>query len=1153
MIISNPSLTLNFLGGDIPSGGSTSQVINNQHIINHSISFVYQLLNGLKSASNQASLQISKDCPSTEDIIGTDGDIEAVLKDGDTILFTGFVSTSFTWTVAQSGEKALNITLEDRSTRLFPKPFITSGSHLFNCTADSAIRSVCAAAGLTVSSSAISISSQVIKLVESSTTCRDILTQMLYELGYAYYCDNLGELRFFEINCTSVSGLPILDKTKLYVKGGTAISLSKQIRQYRAVRLSFVIYDYKNNFLVYRNTTGQSESYPYCNLELEAGEHFDGLEVYTAQQWAEETADQFREDALVEACNAASDTTVGSSKIISVSDVQYIANRGSDITAEITAEGGPYLKITAQNTGASTQAITRLDAYGTILYEKSTEVLRTGSEGNLTNALYSEELSYIHSRALATRHANLVNQYQKYSNSKYTFYTTEDYALGSLINLQENEHTGLDVNVLITGKGMVSGSNLIKYTAVGISVFDLNKDLYHQSTNTPGTNIKGSSAEIQYALGDSLTEPPVEEMCWNDEPMYWEDDQMFWRIADFTAEVPELVDGFYIWMRVRVADGEWQYSRLTGEQGAAAEVFDFYFSSGVFVQNRRLGTSQTILITTDIQSLSVTPTWSCYIDGVLNNSLFDNASNPTCLVIPYKNSYSTIRVVMSATGQTSVEHSLSFVDETEFPGGKYLGELTALPATPWTEYISGDYFIVKTAFTDDEDSYLVGVPYTYDGTSWHNQLDLSLATSMSKAVDCLGGVLKSDIAVPSTAAIWAWFKNLVAMNAVVQNFFARNATVGDGTGLANSGFRFRAQAYDSTGAKLTSPIFDVMYGANTVFKVSPSSGNVFLGQPDLVNNLDANGEPTQPSTGFMYRASDGYIVSKNGNVQIDDDGKILGNFTKVLSYLPFGFEDSLDASFAMECDIYIPGATDTIKSIKLSARGLAYRAYSKATDSAGSTETESNEEIWSAISKVNAEVTLEKTRLWGSSTDSVSLSIPSGVESNGAHEHSLSGPSWGSYSTGGAYAGGDYHAHSLSTEMVKTKADSNGAHSHGLSTSNQSHAHYLPAGLVTGVSVAVDKNGFVHTHKVDISHSHNLSFGIYESTTPADVVLYVDNGSGYVQVASLGSGSTLASDLDITQYISGTGWKKIKFTSSRLGRIRAQVIAELLINTTQSS
>lgn len=494
MTISDPSLVLTFMGGDLPAGHSAVQTVGSEHIINNSIAFTFQLLNGLRSSSNLVALQLSRDCAAIGDIIATDGDIKAVLMDGTAALFTGYLSTSFSWRVAQSGEQALAVTIEDTSVRRLSGPFISSGEHLFDCEASEALEALSEASGVAISSAAVAITDHITRVVDSTMSCAEIMDQLLYELGYVYYCDNLGELRWFRIDVDSIEDIPVLDRTRLHVVNGSAIELSKKIRTYRAVRISYTELASADSYLVYRNTTGQDSVHPFCNLVLQPGEHFDGLEIYTAEEWAEETADQFREDALVEACNAESETSiVGSGRIVSVSNVRMLASKGSSVAASIAAAGGPWLKISAVNNGASEASIERLDAYASILYEKAEGVIRTGSAGSSTDTLYSEELSYIHTRELATRHANLVNQYHHYCNSQYTFYSDEDITLGSLARLNDNEHSGLSVAVMVIGKS-VSYGHVNRYVAIGITVFNLDAKAYHRNTETAGADTRGTSS-----------------------------------------------------------------------------------------------------------------------------------------------------------------------------------------------------------------------------------------------------------------------------------------------------------------------------------------------------------------------------------------------------------------------------------------------------------------------------------------------------------------------------------------------------------------------------------------------------------------------------------------------------------------------------------
>lgn len=482
-IIHSPSLTLTFLGGDLEAGHSLVQTIGEQHIARRSITFHQQLLSGLKSSSNQVDLLLDRDCPAIEDIIATEGDVKAVLKDGTATLFTGYLSTSYSWTVSHAGKQALAVTLEDTGTHLLGKAFIEGGRHLFNCTASEAIASICRRAGIIVSPSCLPLADQVTRSVDGSATCRDLLDQLVYELGCVYFFDQLGQLRLFRIDCSSTEALPVLDKDDLVVVGGKAITLSKKIRQYKSARVSFTRLGTALDYLVYRNTTGRGEGHPYCFLELQAGRHFDGTEFYSPAEWEESQADTFRIPALIEACNAESEILlVGSNRIIAVSNVrtEFTAESGH-VTATVTEAGGPYLKVEAHNGGSLSHHITRLDAYADIIYVRDTNIVRTADsiyEGENSDNLLSEELLFVHERTLAQAHANLLGQYHRHAGSQYTFFSAVDLKCGTLVRLIDDAFSGLNVSALVTARTFTDESAVYRYEAVGISAFDLSAPAY---------------------------------------------------------------------------------------------------------------------------------------------------------------------------------------------------------------------------------------------------------------------------------------------------------------------------------------------------------------------------------------------------------------------------------------------------------------------------------------------------------------------------------------------------------------------------------------------------------------------------------------------------------------------------------------------------
>ena len=580
MRVNNPVLVLTFLGNDLTSGHSTTQTIDNSWIVNHSIVPSLQLLNGLKSSSDQFGLTLFRKCPSVEDIIATEGNIRAQLYDGESIIFTGFVSTSYSWTVTDHGESALAITIESVGTRLFSKPFIEYGYHFFDTSASTVVYEIINPLGLQIKpGDERKLLQPVRKEVEAGKTCRELLDSLFYGCNAVYTFNAQGQLCVEQITA-STAGARVIDSEHLYRLNGKAISLSKSLRTYKGARLRYSETSNASDYLVYRNTTSQDSEHPYCNLKLGAGEWFDGAEIYTAQEWSEATADQFREPTLISAVNASSESSiVGSGKIIAISNAHQLVVCDSGITCQIESVGGKWFKITAHNTTNSDKYITRMDLYADIIYEKSQGVIRTQIQGSEDGkSLLEEEMTWIHDKDNAQRHGNLLAQYHRNCGANYTFYSELDLDLGSVIKLKDDVYSGLEVYVLIYAAKGTSDGDLTEYKAVGISTFDLDEPTYHGTTQPAHQSgaqgpagEPGATAEIQYAIGSSIINPPVDEMLWGGVEMLWGGETMLWQQGLWTDEVPDMERGKYIWMRTRTGDSPWQYTRLTGSTSWDAE------------------------------------------------------------------------------------------------------------------------------------------------------------------------------------------------------------------------------------------------------------------------------------------------------------------------------------------------------------------------------------------------------------------------------------------------------------------------------------------------------------------------------------------------------------------------------------------------------
>lgn len=408
--------------------------------------------------------------------------------------------------------------------------------------------------------------------------------------------------------------------------------------------------------------------------------------------------------------------------------------------------------------------------------------------------------------------------------------------------------------IQIDAQAVTRRSRSFRVTALMVSGFESVFNGKHETTvpSTPVEVRRAVDSAVTYASSTSGTVVPS---VWSD--------------------ARTIVPGKYLWTRTvtTFSDGTESTSYTVTYNGTEAKVFSFSLDRQTYQRNMRLsGNQSAIAITQDIQGYTgLVLSWSCYVDGTLDNSLLDSPSAPTCLNIPYRNAYSKVKVTMSASGGSLVcEREISVVDVTQDGNGMYLGELSALPTTPSVGdmYIEGDYFLASSDFTGtDSQAYTGGVPYEYDGSSWHNVLDLSQAANTDKALQALGGVMRSGSAVPSTASMWGWFANLVAQNAVVRSLFAQAINIMTG-GYIRGGERYLD---DNTGTMATNAWDKAgfWFGADGRLMAnlqSDANNNTFVGT-DVAN---ANASVGSYNTAMGYGALHSNASGGDYNVALGD-------------------------------------------------------------------------------------------------------------------------------------------------------------------------------------------------------------------------------------------------------------------------------------------
>ncbi len=217
------------------------------------------------------------------------------------------------------------------------------------------------------------------------------------------------------------------------------------------------------------------------------------------------------------------------------------------------------------------------------------------------------------------------------------------------------------------------------------------------------------------------------------------------------------------------------------------------------------------------------------------------------------------------------------------------------------------------------------------------------------------------------------------------------------------------------------------------------------------------------------------------------------------------YEDNCDADNPTVIKFYLPEETARINKMLLSFETLAFRAYSKGNEA-------------KEVEVITSEA--DEQKLLTSDVGSWSLSdaqyLPGDfMNTNGDHDHYYS-DSWTDGSTSGY-----------------TSTD--GDHVHSMYSVSHDHELTIPA----------------HDHDVTIpSHTHEIIYGIYNGPTPTAVSIEVDGNP-------VPGSATSGTDIDLVPYLSKDGegrinrgtWHEIAITPNNLGRIRANVVIQLFVQS----
>lgn len=638
-------------------------LITYEDLINYSYIKSENLLNGLNSSSNLTKIQILKTCPSIEEILETEYDLKAVLFDleqsSSTPVFTGYISREFNWNVTTSGGQALEITIEDVGTKLLGKPFIEKSSNdtsavfdsaAYDGSATSVISRVCSRAGIAIDSNCPTIMRdnsfiRVCKVVDASTTCKQILDAVTFECGYAYYFTTSGKLSLFKIDCTTTSGAIVLDGDNLTYDSKTAIKVKRSPRRYKGSIIEATELEDRTGVRIYEDISGQSSTYPHCNIEMLDYAYYPSPDG-TFSFYEVKDLDKGYEIVYIKP------NTV----------VPTVISNGGQVTSEVSLASPKELRIRLYNNSVYTANVTQLSAAADLKSIKATSITKSGIEpesSDESDSVYRYTAEWIHEKKDTEYLANLTAQYYRYCSSSYSFQSSTDVNVGSIVRLNDDVFSSLDTYVMVIGKTTVTTSNVRKYTAIGISPFNLSGETRFRKVDK-GTVAIGEvrliKTELSYAEDDQGIDPSL--------------------VTGWQSTILSATAGNYLWTRTT-----YTYSDNTSTYGySVSYVPDMVYSFALkvtptsIIQNRRLTSSQSITATCEIEGYTGTPTISYYYGDSDPETAVEFVALNATFSIPYDQSHSSLIVKATLTGAPTQTVELNAVDDTdEF---RYFGTLS---------------------------------------------------------------------------------------------------------------------------------------------------------------------------------------------------------------------------------------------------------------------------------------------------------------------------------------------------------------------------------------------------------------------------------------------------------------------------------------------
>lgn len=247
MTFTDPNITFTFVDGTTNT---------TRDILQGSLNLDMQRMKDLKSSSNVVRFTLAPmplyengSLSITGRILSETDDIKAELRDGEQLIFTGYVSNSKQWGVASVGSMSMDVMLEDVGTRRMKGP-CSERKTVVTGSVREIVDNMVAGAGVTIGEWVTPIDDTVYVSLDPGNTVEQFVGDILYEYGAVYFFNAEGHFCVDAINVDSQSEETLTlwaaasDQMEdgdglLYAKGRTAVTLKRRISDYKSVRVCY--------------------------------------------------------------------------------------------------------------------------------------------------------------------------------------------------------------------------------------------------------------------------------------------------------------------------------------------------------------------------------------------------------------------------------------------------------------------------------------------------------------------------------------------------------------------------------------------------------------------------------------------------------------------------------------------------------------------------------------------------------------------------------------------------------------------------------------------------------------------------------------------------------------------------------------------------